>query len=216
MHISVVCTERRHPVFVELERWCARQAEAHEIVLTDRLDTLPGGDFLFLISCSQIVKPALRARYRHSLVVHASDLPEGRGWSPLIWQVIQGRQDIAVTLLEAHDQVDSGAVWAKRWLHFEGHELCDEINAALFAAELDLMDYALEHGEEVAPQAQSDESASWFRRRTPEDSRIDPQRPLAEQFDLLRVADPERYPAFFELHGQRYEISIRKTRNRDE
>jgi methionyl-tRNA formyltransferase len=216
MRISVVCTDRQHPVFAELERWCAHRAEAHEVVLSDTLDGLPGGDLLFLISCSRIVTPALRARYRHSLVVHASDLPVGRGWSPLIWQILEGRQDVAVTLLEAQDPVDSGAIWTKRWLHFAGHELCDEINAALFAAELELMDYALAHCDALAPQAQDEARASWYRRRTPKDNRIDPHRSLAEQFDLLRVADPARYPAFFELRGQRYEISIRKTRDQDD
>ncbi len=216
MRISVVCTDRRHPVFAELERWCARHAGAHDVVLSDTFDGLPGGDLLFLISCSRIVTPTLRARYRHSLVVHASDLPEGRGWSPLIWQILEGRRDIAVTLLEAQDPVDSGAIWAKRWLHFAGHELCDEINAALFAAEVELMDYALVHCADIVPQAQDETRASWYHRRSPEDSRLDPQRPLAEQFDLLRVADPERYPAFFEWRGQCYEISIRKTRDQDE
>lgn len=216
MRISIVCTDRRHPVFAELERWCASRAGAHEIELSDTLDGLAGGDLLFLISCNSIVTAALRARYRHSLVVHASDLAEGRGWSPLIWQILEGRQDIAVTLLEAQDPVDSGAIWAKRWLHFAGHELCGEINSALFAAELELMDYALAHCDAIAPQAQDEARASWYRRRTPEDSRLDPLRPLAEQFDLLRVADPDRYPAFFELRGQRYEISIRKTRDQNE
>jgi methionyl-tRNA formyltransferase len=148
--------------------------------------------------------------------VHASDLPKGRGWSPLVWQILEGHQDIAVTLLEAQDPVDSGVIWAKRWLHFAGHELYDEINAALFTAELELMDYALAHCDNIVPQVQDEARASWYRRRTPEDSRIDPQRPLFEQFDLLRVADPERYPAFFELRGQRYEISIRKKREQNE
>ncbi len=202
-----------HPVFSELERWSNSRAQTHDIVLSETFDALPGGDLLFLISCSCIVKPALRSRYRHSFVIHASDLPEGRGWSPLIWQLLEGRHDIAVTLLEASDPVDSGAVWAKRWLHFTGHELHNEINAALFAAELELMDYALENCDILQPQPQKDGCASWYRRRTSEDSRIDPYRSLADQFDLLRVADPIRYPAFFELRGHRYEISIRKIRD---
>jgi methionyl-tRNA formyltransferase len=34
--------------------------------------------------------------------------------------------------------------------------------------------------------------------------------PLAEQFDLQRICDPERYPAFFELHGHRYKLTLDK------
>lgn len=210
MNITVVCTDRRHPVFPHLEQWCARHTGAHVVALTDSIDTLPGGDLLFLISCGKIVGPEIRATYRHALVIHASDLPEGRGWSPLVWQLLAGRQDIAVTLLAADDPVDSGAIWAKRWIHFEGHELFDEINAALFAAELELMDLALEQADHIRPQAQNADGASWHPRRKPDDSRLDPHQTLAAQFDMLRVADPERYPAFFELHGHRYEITLRK------
>ncbi len=210
MNITVVCTDRAHPVLPHLEQWCQRQRASHDVLLTDSVDSLPGGELLFLISCSRIVGPEVRQRYRHALVVHASDLPSGRGWSPLIWQILEGKQDIAVTLLAADDPVDSGAIWAKRWLHFEGHELFDEINLALFRAELELMDLAVQQCATMEPQAQDSTQASWHPRRRPEDSRLDPEQSLAAQFDLLRVADPDRYPAFFELRGHRYEIRIRK------
>jgi methionyl-tRNA formyltransferase len=216
MRISVVCTERRHPVFTVLERWCAILSSEHDVMLTDKVESLSGGDFLFLISCNAIVTSAVRARYCFSLVVHASELPEGRGWSPLIWQILEGRSDIVVTLLEAQEPVDSGPIWAQRSLHFAGHELFDEINSSLFAAEIELMDYAIANFNNIAPYTQDETQASWYRRRTPEDSRIDPQRSIAEQFNLLRIADPERYPAFFEIHGQRYNISIRKMRGQNE
>lgn len=215
MRISVVCSDPGHPVYPLLEQWCAVHRASHDVELLTRVAELGGGDILFLISCSQIVSAEVRERYAHCLVIHASDLPGGRGWSPLVWQIVEGKDRIAVTLLEAADSVDSGPVWAKRWLNFDGTELVDEINAALFAVELELMDYAVANVGQVQPQLQDATAASWYPRRRPEDSRIDPQRSLAEQFDLLRVADPQRYPAFFDFRGQRYEISIRK-RNRDD
>ena len=49
---------------------------------------------------------------------------------------------------------------------------------------------------------------SYYARRRPADSRLDPDKTLREQFNLLRVADPDRYPAFFELAGRRYEVRI--------
>ncbi len=180
------------------------------MILATSLDELTGGDLMFLISCSQIVRSELRRRFRHSLVVHASDLPKGRGWSPLVWQLLEGRAEIAVTLLEADEPVDSGKIWSKRWLRFEGHELFDEINQVLFQTELELMDFAIAECEVIQAQAQDSQQASWYPRRHPQDSRLDPQLPLASQFDLLRVADPARYPAYFELRGYRYEITIRK------
>jgi methionyl-tRNA formyltransferase len=93
-----------------------------------------------LISCNEIVPASVRGRYRKTLVIHASDLPRGRGWSPYVWQVLEGKNRIPVTLLEAEDAVDSGAIWAQRDLSLEGHELFDEIAARLFELELELME----------------------------------------------------------------------------
>ena len=74
-------------------------------------------------------------------------------------------------------------------------------------AELALMDWALAHAHEVQPREQHG-TPSYYRKRSPADSRIDPERPLAELFDLLRVADPERYPAHFEYRGRRYRLRL--------
>lgn len=209
MKISVLCSSRAHPVYPQLAGWCEARRENHQVELVERAAELDGGDLLFLISCAEIVPAGLRARYRASLVVHASDLPRGRGWSPMAWQILEGKNEIAVTLLEAADPVDSGAIWHQVRLQFQGHELVDELHAALFAAELALMDYAVGHLDTVQPRPQTG-MASHYRRRTPEDSRLDPHGSLAAQFNLLRVADPERYPAFFEHLGHRYEVRITK------
>jgi len=164
---------------------------------------------LFLISCHEIITAAVRSRYCATLVIHASDLPKGRGWSPWVWQILEGHNEIVVTLLEAEDTVDSGAIWHQMSVHFEGHELYDEIHAKLFDAELALMDYAVEHFGSIQPTPQTG-SPTYYRRRTPEDSRLDVHRSIAEQFDLLRVADPERYPAFFDYRGHRYQVLLKK------
>lgn len=210
MKVSVVCSDPRHPVHAPLRAWAERQAPAHRVELVQRLDQLSGGDLLFLVSCSEIVRPATRAQYQAVLVLHAADLPEGRGWSPHIWQILEGRNRIAVTLLEAAEPVDSGAIWAQRWMEFQGHELHDEINARLFEAELALMDEALRSFGSIRPRPQDGRPPTAYRKRTPDDSRLDVNRPLAEQFDLLRVCDPDRFPAFFEHRGHRYTLSIRK------
>jgi len=212
MKITVPCSSRTHPVYPSLARWCAHQAGLHQVTLVETLaqaEALGPGDLLFLISCHEIVPPRLRALYRAALVIHASDLPRGRGWSPLVWQILEGRNDIPVTLLEAADPVDSGAIWHQVWLRFQGHELADEIHTALFAGELALMDFAVANLEGVQPRSQTGE-ATHYRRRLPEDSCLDPVRSLAEQFNLLRVADPDSYPAFFDHLGQRYALRISK------
>lgn len=209
MKISILCSDAAHPVYPWLTAWLKRNSDAHRIEICSRQQELQGGDVLFLVSCQEKVPAGVRARYQASLVIHASDLPHGRGWSPHIWQVVAGRNEITVTLLNAEDQVDSGDIWAQRTFRLAGHELADEINAQLFSAEIELMDWVIQHWGTVAPRSQAGEP-SYYRRRTPEDSRIDPNRSIAEQFDLLRVADPQRFPAFFDHRGYRYRITLEK------
>jgi methionyl-tRNA formyltransferase len=175
--------------------------------LVHRKADVGDGDLLFLISCSELVEAAVRARFAHTLVIHAADLPRGRGWSPHIWEILGGADRLTVTLLTAEDAVDSGAIWRKLSIPLSGTELYDEINAKLFEAELELMSWALKNFGCVRPEPQSGEP-SYDPKRRPADSEVDPQRPLSEIFDLLRVADPARFPAFFYYRGRGYAIRI--------
>ena len=152
-----------------------------------------------------------RAPYGACLVLHASDLPSGRGWSPHIWELAAGATHITLSLLEAGDKVDTGRVWKKVRISVPPTALWDEINHLLFKAEVELMDFALLNFGRIQPQEQStDVEPSYFRLRTPQDSRIDPHQNLADQFDLIRVCDPHRFPAFFEFRGQRFALKLEK------
>ncbi|MCG3189246.1 MAG: Bifunctional polymyxin resistance protein ArnA [Burkholderiaceae bacterium] len=208
MNISILCTDPRHPVNPWLRRWADEQAGHRVSIHRDRRE-LAGGDFLFLVSCHQMIGKSLRDLYYRTLVLHASALPKGRGMSPHIWQILEGADRLWVTLLNAEDALDSGDIWHQVELRFDGTELHDEINAKLFAAELELMSWALAHCDGATPRKQSGKP-SQYRKRTPADSAIDPTRPLVESFDLLRVADSERYPAYFDHRGCRYRIRIDK------
>jgi methionyl-tRNA formyltransferase len=60
------------------------------------------------------------------------------------------------------------------------------------------------------PTPQEDREPSYWPRRKPEDSRIDPYKSIASQFDILRVSDTKRYPAFFDFRGETFELKLEK------
>lgn len=214
MRISILCSDPNHPVVDSLRTWVADvSSKGHVATFVFDKSKLCGGDILYLVSCSQIISDVERNKYKAVLVLHASDLPRGRGWSPYIWSILGGENHVTVSLLEACDHVDSGAIWLKTTFDLEGHELLPEINAKLFEAELLLMSQALDQFGCITPTLQPDESGPYMKRRTPEDSRLDPDKTIAEQFNLLRVVDSIRYPAFFEYQGQQYLIRIEKVKN---
>jgi methionyl-tRNA formyltransferase len=211
MNIFVLCSDSSHPVMPSLRLWQKDMiGKGHAVKIVHAKESLSAGDFLFLVSCSQIITADERSKYKAVLVLHASDLPDGRGWSPYIWSVLNGSNEITVCLLEAVDSVDSGPVWLRTKFTLEGHELLPEIHKKLFEAEISLMTQAIEQFPNIKPVAQHGDSGPYFRKRTPEDSRLDPHKPLAEQFNLLRVADSDRFPAFMDMRGHRYLIKIEK------
>lgn len=215
MKISILCTNLSHPVFPHLVRWVSVRSKNNEIELVDNKKRLSGGDLLFLISCNELIDKNIRALYQSTLVIHASDLPNGRGWSPQVWQILEGKSRITVTLLEAEEAVDSGAVWTKISFDLEGHELWDEINDRLFAVELQLMDFAVDNFGTIKPVPQEQIKTSHYQKRIPGDSRLDPDKTISQQFELLRVCDPERFPAFFEYRGYKYKIILQKCEDQE-
>ena len=211
MRVSVLCSSTVHPVNAYLERWAEKHRAEHEVSVVHSKLQLRGGDILFLVSCSELLDQQERSAFGATLVLHASDLPDGRGWSPHIWQILAGADHIVVSLLEAADAVDSGRIWKKVRVQVPRHALWDEIDHLLFSAEIELMDHALSAAGSVEPVEQAAlPGTRYHRRRTPEDSRLDPELSIAQQFDLMRVCDPDRYPAFFELHGHRYRLRLEK------
>ncbi len=210
MKITVLCSDALHPVNAHLRMWIATH-QTHQIDLVRSKSELSHGDLLFLISCSEIVSEADRQAYSKALVIHASDLPHGRGWSPHIWQIIDGATTVTLSLLEAANKVDSGDIWQKLQVNVSKDTLWDEINRAVFNAELKLMDFAVENFGTVTPQTQSTlVEPTYYPKRTPANSQIDPEKSIKEQFNLIRVCDPDRFPAYFELHGHKYTIRLEK------
>lgn len=210
--MTAICSDAAHPVYPYLREWAAQHRAAHTVDVVHKRVDARGGDILFLISCHELIPAAVRALYRKTLVIHAGDLPLDRGWSPHVWSIIEGADTIVVTLLEAADAVDAGDIWRKVQLSIERHEVYDEINARLFKAEIELMDFAVANIDCVVPQPQNHATATYRPRRTAADSRLDLDATLRDQFNLLRIADPHRFPCFIEHEGHIYDVIVRKRR----
>jgi methionyl-tRNA formyltransferase len=217
MQITLLCNNPLHPVNEWLDHWQKKHKKEHDVILCRDQKELPGGDLLFLVSCSQIIDESTRNRYKYTLVLHASDLPLGRGWSPHVWAILEGAQAVTVSLLQAEDSIDTGAIWAKRSFSVPKDALYDEINRCLFETELMLMDEAiLLIKSDIKPQQQLKSiKPTYYRKRTPQDSEVDASQPLDKIFNKIRIMDPSRYPAFFHLHGYTYTIKLKKVKNNE-
>lgn len=183
--------------------------DGHSVAWGHSASELHEGDVCFYLSYSRIVDAATRARFKNNLVVHESDLPRGRGWSPMTWLILEGEKRIPVTLLEAVDQLDAGPIYLREWIDLRGNELNAEWRQLQAEATLRICKGFVSEYPSVLSKAQDQEGeASFYPRRRPKDSELDPNKTIAEQFNVFRVVENKSYPAFFELWGRRFVFQV--------
>jgi methionyl-tRNA formyltransferase len=170
---------------------------------------LAPGDVCLMLSCGRLLSPEQLAMHRHNLVVHESALPQGQGWSPMTWQILEGASEIPITLFEATAALDAGSIYLQRTIALQGRELLEEWRALQVEATIALcLEWLDRYAEVIALARPQQGEQSHYRRRRPADSELDPHRPLAEQFNLLRVVDNQSYPVFVMLGYRRLELQI--------
>lgn len=190
--------------YVDLLKSKLDQDEIHHVYnSTEVVD----GDILFMLSCERIVSSQTLSKNKNNIVVHPSKLPQGRGWSPLAWQILEGCNDIPFSLFEATEGVDEGPVYIVDYLRLTGTELNEEIKDLQGKKVVEMCVKYREGYYEPIPQ---EGEVSYYSKRTAKDSELDIDKSLCEQFNLLRVVDNERYPAYFYIGDQKYKVRIEK------
>jgi len=218
------CLPRKVSVVVDNPSWIIPYAKELVGLLNDNgdkavfcqsYDQIEEGGVAFYLGCIKVTPKIYLEKNYYNLAVHESELPKGKGFAPLSWQILRGKNVIPICLLEAAEKVDSGAVIYRDVMNFKGNELNNEIRHIQGVKTIELCSRFM--NEKNIPQGvsqQGDESC--YERRRPEDSRLNIDQTLRDQFNLLRIVDNENYPAFFDLNGDRYEIHIHRVINEDE
>jgi methionyl-tRNA formyltransferase len=158
--------------------------------------------YVFFPHWSQIV-PEEILNAAECVCFHMTDLPYGRGGSPLQNLIAAGHKETMISALKMTGQVDAGPIYLKRPLSLEG--LAEEIfiRAAESVAEMIL---EIVNHEPVPVEQQG--NPTFFKRRTPEQSRIvENIVSLEKLFDHIRMLDAEGYPRAFIQHG-RFKLEI--------
>lgn len=136
------------------------------------------------------------------IIFHMSDLPYGRGGSPLQNLIARGAKQTMISALRCEAQFDAGPIYLKRPLSLDGS--AEEIY--LRASEIieDMIAEIVQRSPEPVPQAGEPVA---FHRRTPDESTIAPLSSTQAVYDHIRMLDAPGYPhAFLETDHLRVEF----------
>ncbi len=164
--------------------------------LEKKLRELTAIRYIFFLHWNWLVPEIIWKNYE-CVCFHMTDVPYGRGGSPLQNLIVRGHADTKLTALRMVEEMDAGPVYAKRPLSLKGaaHEIY--IRAGQLSYEL--MQWMIMY--EPQPVAQEGESVT-FERRKPEESRLPIAGDISEIYDYIRMLDAPTYPHAFIEYGE--------------
>jgi methionyl-tRNA formyltransferase len=151
--------------------------------------------YVFLLHWSQKVPKEIVEQYE-CVGFHMTDLPYGRGGSPLQNLILRGHRETTLTAFRLVEEMDAGPVYLKAGLPLDGsaeeiYIRASKLAAALIGQILERRPVPIEqHGEAVV-----------FGRRIPDQSRLPESATPQQLYDFIRMLDAEGYPRAFLERG---------------
>lgn len=135
---------------------------------------------------------------------HETDLPFGRGGSPIQNLIKNGYKSTYITAIKMTSKIDSGPIYLKKKLSLDG--LAEEIYIRASKIVAQMISSIV--NDDITPKRQTGD-ISYFKRRNPSQSEIPKNiSSIEDLFDHIRMLDAESYPhAFITNNGYKFEIT---------
>jgi len=153
---------------------------------------------IFFIHWSKIIKESLFEKYL-CIQFHASNLPKGRGGSPIQNQILQNIKKTKLTAFKISKKLDSGPICLQEDLMLAGD--AEQILKKIEIKSIKMINKIIKIKKLKFKKQVG--KPSYFKRRKPLESRIDTSQILTidKLYDFLRMLDAPGYPgAFIELN----------------
>lgn len=169
--------------------WVETPEELNQLLTTEQ------PRYIFFIHWNWFVPAEIHTKYE-CVCFHMTDVPYGRGGSPLQNLILAGQAETQLTALKMVDEMDAGPVYAKRTLSLEGK--AQEIYENAGKLSFELIEWIISN----TPEPKEQEGAvTIFKRRRPEQSLVSASLTKKELYDFVRMLDAEGYPHAFINHG---------------
>ena len=157
-------------------------------------------DFIFFPHWSWIIPSQIYDAYP-CVVFHMTDLPYGRGGSPLQNLIVRGVYQTKISAIKVEKGLDTGDIYLKEPVDISygnADQILSRISEIIFTK---MIPQLLRH--EIVPHPQIGEVVT-FKRRTPEESEMPENLSIRQRYDFIRMLDGEGYPnAFIRIHGKK-------------
>jgi methionyl-tRNA formyltransferase len=158
--------------------------------------------YIFFPHWSWIIPKEIYKKY-NCIVFHMTDLPYGRGGSPLQNLIERGHKKTKISAIKVEKGLDTGDIYIKEPLSLEGtaEEIYKRASEIIFEK---MIPKIIEKN--LTPYPQKGKVVE-FKRRKPNQSDISKLNTLEKIYDYIRMLDAEGYPkAYIREDGIKYEF----------
>ena len=197
-----------NPAFKDVEDFCT-QKFGLDINFISSKDKLTVGvlkaidpSYVFFLHWSYLIPQEVFSQFK-CIVFHMTDLPYGRGGSPLQNLIVRGHKSTKLSAIKVEDGIDTGDVYLKKDLSLNGSA------SEIFKRTGELMKEMITEIVDQNPiPKKQDGEVVLFKRRKPEEGNIQHLQSIESVFDYIRMLDATGYPhAFLETDHFRIEFT---------
>jgi len=147
--------------------------------------------YIFFPHWRWIVPKSILEEYE-CICFHMTDVPYGRGGSPLQNLIIRGHKETVLTALRMEEELDAGDIYFKQPLSLDG--TAEQIYKRASALVWEMISKFVTTVPESTPQKGD---VTYFKRRKPEQSQIPANFSNDQVYDYIRMLDAPGYPHAF-------------------
>lgn len=143
--------------------------------------------------------------------IHASLLPNYAGGAPLVWAIIEGREQTGVTLFRFDDGVDDGDLIAQKKIIIKPTDTIKEVYRRATSASKSILLKTLKALPKIQFKPQDKSNIRVYPQRKPEDGQIDFAWDAVRIYNFIR-AQSSPYPGAFIRTNDGHKLIIEKAR----
>lgn len=168
-------------------------------------------EILLSVGYRFIIPSSIFKQFKYAINIHPSLLPKYKGAYSGFAIIENGEKETGITAHFIDDGIDTGDIICQTVIPLTNFDTINSMSKKVSMIEpsfvSDVINNIVDNNFKTQKQINSN-NMIYNKKRVPEDSLIDVNKPLIELYNKIRSCDQENYPAYFELEGKKVKVRL--------
>ena len=166
-------------------------------------------ELLFLLGLTKKINLKKYKNINKAFLIHESNLPKGRGFSPVKHQILEKKDKIKCCLISCDEKIDTGKIYKYDFLKIKKTDLYDDIKKKQFLISMKMIKKILNDYPFLKSKEQKGKP-TYYRKFTSEDDQININLSIKDEFNKIRSTDYINHQNYFYYKNKKFFQRISK------